>query len=201
RRIGDLYPMKRSGLAQRFGTALITRLDQALGCGGETLSPLAPAPDHRVTVAFAEPISTPESIHRVAEILVERLARELTEHQRGARGLKLFAYRIDGAVSTVAIGTARASAEARHLFHLIAEKLEAIDPGPGIEFISLAAERTEIVSPLQSGMIDTSQGFNGETAVSAADLAPLMDRLANRLGADRLARPTPEESHMPERAI
>ncbi len=110
--------------------------------------------------------------------------------------MKLAAYRLDGAVSAVSIGTARASAEARHLFHLLAEKLEQIDPGPGIEFMSLAAERTEIATPLQSGMIDPD-----ETAISAADLAPLMDRLANRLGADRLARPVPEESHMPERAI
>ncbi|HVY99892.1 MAG TPA: DNA polymerase Y family protein [Dongiaceae bacterium] len=196
RRIGDLYPLKRAGLAQRFGTGLITRLDQVLGCAGETLSPLAPPPDHRVSLGFAEPISAPESIRRAAEILVERLARELAEHQRGARALKLSAYRLDGAASVVAIGTARASAEARHLFHLLAEKLEQIDPGPGIEFMSLAAERSEVVSPLQSGMIDTD-----ETAVSAADLAPLMDRLANRLGADRLARPVPEESHMPERAI
>jgi protein ImuB len=196
RRIGDLYPLKRAGLAQRFGTGLITRLDQALGCAAETLSPLSPPPDHRVSLGFAEPISAPESIHRVAEMLVERLARELAEHQRGARALKLSAYRIDGAVSAVAIGTARASAEARHLFHLLAERLEQIDPGPGIEFMSLAAERTEIVAPLQSGMIDAD-----ESAISAADLAPLMDRLANRLGADRLARPAPEESHMPERAI
>jgi len=196
RRIGDLYPLKRAGLAQRFGTGLITRLDQALGCAGETLSPLSPPPDHRVSLGFAEPIATPESIRKVAEILVERLARELAEHQRGARALKLIAYRLDNAVSAVAIGTARASAEARHLFHLLAEKLEQIDPGPGIEFMSLAAERTEVVSPLQSGMIDTD-----EAAISAADLAPLMDRLANRLGADRLARPTPQESHMPERAI
>jgi protein ImuB len=196
RRIGDLYPLKRAGLAQRFGTGLITRLDQALGCAGETLSPLSPPPDHRVSLGFAEPIAAPEQIRRVAELLVERLARELAEHQRGARALKLSAYRLDNAVSTVAIGTARASAEARHLFHLLAEKLERIDPGPGVEFVSLAAERTEVVSPLQSGMIDTD-----EAAISAADLAPLMDRLANRLGADRLARPKPEESHMPERAI
>jgi protein ImuB len=196
RKIGDLYPMKRAGLAQRFGTALITRLDQALGCAAETLSPLLPPPDHRVSLGFGEPISAPESIRRVSEILVERLARELSEHQRGARALKLCAYRIDGVVSGITIGTARASAEPRHLFHLIAEKLERIDPGPGIEFMSLAAERAEIVSALQSGMIDMD-----EAAVSAADLAPLMDRLANRLGAERLARPVPVESHVPERAV
>jgi protein ImuB len=200
RKIGDLYPMKRAGLAQRFGTALITRLDQALGCAAETLSPLLPPPEHRIGLGFAEPISAPESLHRVSEILVERLVRELAEHQRGARLLKLSAYRIDGVVSALTIGTARASAEPRHLFHLIAEKLERIDPGPGIEFMSLAAERTEVVSVLQSGLIDP--GFDrDEAAVSAADLAPLIDRLANRLGAERLAQPIPVESHMPERAI
>ena len=196
RRIGDLYPMKRAGLAQRFSTALITRLDQALGCAAETLSPLLPPPEHRVGLGFAEPISAPESIRRVSEILVERLTQELAEHQRGARTLKLSAYRLDSTVSAVAIGTARASAAPRHLFHLLAEKLERIDPGPGIEFMNLAAARTEIVTPLQSGMIDMD-----EAAISAADLAPLMDRLANRLGAERLARPVPVESHVPERAI
>jgi protein ImuB len=196
RKIGDLYPMQRAGLAQRFGTALITRLDQALGCAAETLSPLLPPPEHRVGLGFAEPISAPESLHRVSEILVERLARELAEHQRGVRALKLSAYRLDGVVSAVTIGTARASAEPRHLFHLIAEKLEQIDPGPGIEFMSLAAERTEVVTALQSGMIDMD-----ETAISAADLAPLIDRLANRLGAERLARPMPVQSHVPERAV
>ncbi|GAB2179640.1 Y-family DNA polymerase [Dongia sp. agr-C8] len=196
RKIGDLYPMKRAGLAQRFGTKLITRLDQALGCAAETLSPLLPPPEHRIGLGFAEPISAPESLRRVAEILVERLARELAGHQRGARSLKLSAYRLDGVVSALTIGTARASAEPRHLFHLIAEKLERIDPGPGIEFMSLAAERTEVATALQAGMIDMD-----ETAVSAADLAPLMDRLANRLGAERLARPMPVESHVPERAI
>lgn len=196
RKIGDLYPMKCAGLAQRFGTALITRLDQALGCAAETLSPLLPPPEHRIGLGFAEPISAPDSIRRVSEILVERLVRELAEHQRGARALKLSAYRIDGVVSAIAIGTARASAEPRHLFHLIAEKLERIDPGPGIEFMSLAAERTEVVTALQSGMIDLD-----EAAISAADLAPLMDRLANRLGAERLGRPVPVESHVPERAV
>jgi len=196
RKIGDLYPMKRAGLAQRFGTALLTRLDQALGCAAETLSPLLPPPEHRVGLGFGEPISAPESLRRVSEILVERLARELAAHQRGARALKLCAYRLDNAVSTLTIGTARASAEPRHLFHLIAEKLERIDPGPGIEFMSLAAERTEVVTALQPGMIDPD-----EAAVSAADLAPLMDRLANRLGAERLARPVPVESHVPERAV
>jgi len=196
RKIGDLYPMQRAGLAQRFGQPLLNRLDQALGCAAETLSPLAPPPERRVGLGFAEPISEPESIHRVTEILVERLSRELAEHQRGTRALRLAAYRIDGEVSAIAIGTARASAETRHLLHLLAGKLEQIDPGPGIEFMSLAADRTEVVEALQSGLIDPD-----ESAISAADLAPLLDRLANRLGSERLARPVPVESHVPERAV
>jgi protein ImuB len=67
--------------------------------------------------------------------------------------------------------------------------------------MSLAAERTEVVAALQSGMIDPGLIDLDEAAISAADLAPLMDRLANRLGAERLARPVPVESHVPERAV
>ncbi len=196
RKIGDLYPMKRAGLAQRFGAGLIARLDRPWA---------APPRRSRRSCRRRSTGSASASPNRsrlrnrstaCPRFLVERLSRELAEHQRGARALKLSAYRIDGVVSTLTIGTARASAEPRHLFHLIAEKLERIDPGPGIEFMSLAAERTEVVTALQSGMIDMD-----EAAISAADLAPLMDRLANRLGAERLGRPVPVESHVPERAV
>ena len=72
-----------------------------------TLSPLAPPPDRRVEIGFAEPISAPESIHRATEVLVQRLSRMLGEHQLGVRALRLTAYRLDGTVSGIAIGTAR----------------------------------------------------------------------------------------------
>ncbi len=195
KRIGALYPLPRASLARRFGPLLLKRLDQALGYESESLSPLAPVPERRVSLNFAEPIAAPESIRRAAELLVERLMPELAAHQLGVRRLGLRAYRLDNTVQTVAIGTARASADAAHVGRLLREKLDAIDPGLGIEFISLAAEATERIGAVQ-GAFDAEDA----AAMSAADLAPLLDRLANRLGPGNVVRPQPVASHIPERA-
>ena len=47
KRIGDLYPLPRAGLARRFGgeegVELVRRLDQALGAAAEPLEPVRPA--------------------------------------------------------------------------------------------------------------------------------------------------------------
>ena len=196
KRIGALYPLPRASLARRFGPLLLKRLDQALGYESESLSPQAPVPERRVSLNFAEPIAAPDSIHRAAELLVERLMPELAAHQLGARRLSLRAYRLDNTGQTVAIGTARASADAAHIGRLLREKLGAIDPGLGIEFISLAAEATERIGAVQ-GAFDAEDA----AAISAADLAPLLDRLANRLGPGNVVRPRPVESHIPERAV
>lgn len=195
-KIGDLYPLPRASLAKRFGAALLKRLDQALGYESESLSPLAPPPERRVSLNFAEPIAAPESIQRAVELLIERLMPELAAHQLGARRLTLRAYRLDNTVAAVTIGTARASADPAHLERLFREKLELIDPGLGIEFISLSADVTERISAAQTAFDAEDAG-----AVTAADLAPLLDRLANRLGPKNVARPMPIESHIPERAV
>ena len=79
RRIGALYPLPRAEVTKRFGPLLLTRLDQALGYQAESLSPLAPKPDHRVSLVFAEPISTPEQIAAACVHLMERLLKDLAE--------------------------------------------------------------------------------------------------------------------------
>ncbi len=44
-------------------------------------------------------------------------------------------------------------------------------------------------------------GFAGGKGGGEADLAALIDRLANRLGSRAVARPVPRASHVPERAV
>src|SRR5204862_7022006 len=57
KRIGELYPMPRDALTRRFGETVAQRLDQALDNLPEPLSPLGEAPDRRVRLSFAEPIT------------------------------------------------------------------------------------------------------------------------------------------------
>lgn len=195
RRIGDLYPLPRADLAKRFGAGLLERLDQALGYAAESLSPLAPRPDHRVSLVFAEPIATAEAIAQAVQILLTRLLRELEDQELGVRRLGLVAYRLDEAAPGLIVGTARPSCDGKHLLRLITEKLGTIDPGPGIERMSLSALASEKLSAIQ-GNFD-----NRHAAVAEADLAPLVDRLTNRLGSGSLTVPRAIASHVPERAV
>ncbi|HYN46567.1 MAG TPA: DNA polymerase Y family protein, partial [Allosphingosinicella sp.] len=59
-RIGELLAMPRAPLQRRFGAALLTRLDQALGRAGEPFDPIVPEEPPSVTLRFQEPIATAE---------------------------------------------------------------------------------------------------------------------------------------------
>lgn len=202
KRIGDLYEMPRSALAQRFGEVVARRLDQALGALGEPVSPLLSVPARRSRLAFAEPISVPEDLVRISRRLVEELCRGLAAEGAGARRLELACYRVDGAVERVAIGTARPSRDPRHLARLLEEKLSGIDPGLGIEDMVLSAPVAEPLAAAQISLARLREGDGrGGSGGNDADLAALIDRLGNRLGLANLRRLAPRESHLPERAV
>jgi protein ImuB len=194
-RIGELYPIPRAALAARCGEGVALRLDQALGLAAEPLSPLPPRPLRWSRRSFAEPIATPEAIAVAVRELLQHLARRLGEDGVGARQLALTLYRTDGRIERVAIGTAFPSRDTRHLWRLFEEKLPQIDPGLGIEDMVLTATSAE---PLAAAQLDLD---GGDDRSGNADLAALIDRLANRFGTRALARPVLRESHVPERAV
>src|SRR6266478_4932336 len=194
KRIGDLYAMPRDALTRRFGETVAQRLDQALDDLPEPLSPLGEAPSRRVRLSFAEPITGPADLvlatERLTTDLVQRLAREGT----GARRLDLAFHRVDGRVERIRLGTARPSRDPRHLAVLFKERLDTIDPGLGVEDMILTAFAVEPLPAEQIGLAGYSA--NSETS----GIAPLLDRLGNKLGLAALSRIEPRESHIPERA-
>jgi protein ImuB len=96
----------------------------------------------------------------------------------------------------VTVGTSRPCREPRQLHRLFQEKLETVDPGFGIERALLEAEVAEPLLPEPIAW----RGLGAGDLDQARDLAPLVDRLSNRLGREAVARLVPRESHMPERA-
>jgi protein ImuB len=194
-RIGELYPISRAALAARCGDGVALRLDQALGLAAEPLSPLPPTPLLWSRRSFVEPIATAAAIAAATRELLQHLSRSLGEEGFGARRLSLALYRIDGRIERAAIGTAFPSRDTRHLWRLFEEKLPQIDPGLGLEDMVLTAHSVEKLAAAQLGL-------DGEAAHNdSADLAALIDRLANRLGTRALAQPIARESHIPERAV
>lgn len=192
--IGQLMDIPRGPLARRFGAATLERLDQALGRGREALTYRRPPNPWFTRLAFAEPISAPEDMARVAFDICDRLCARLEAEGRGARRFEIAYHRLDGKSPGATVGLSLPGRDARRIGKLFAPKLEAIDPGFGVEVVTLLAFEVEPISGRQAKL-------EGATDAAVEDgLAPLVDRLANRLGAARVWRATPAESHVPELA-
>jgi protein ImuB len=194
RTIGHLYPLPRANLTRRFGVTLCLQLDRALGDLPEILRPRQPAPDYSERLTSTEGILTAEGIAFALQKLLEKLCARLNADHKGLRAATLSAFRVDGYVERVSIGTGQPSRSVKHIFRLFGEKLGTIDPGLGLELFILAATRTEDMNPAQDALFE-SQGFDN------AALPELVDRLAAKLGPGRIYRTLPRESHWPERAV
>ena len=194
RRLAQLMEIPRGPFARRFGQAAMTRMDQALGREAEALSFRRPPTPWFARLAFAEPISAPEDMARVTADVTARLCARLETEGQGARRFEVAFHRVDGKALPVAVGLALPGRDARRIAKLFAPKLETVDPGFGIEVVTIAAHEVEPISGRQ-GRIDASRN-----AAVEEGLAPLVDRLVNRLGEDRVWRARPAESHVPELA-
>ncbi|WP_245825111.1 Y-family DNA polymerase, partial [Sphingomonas azotifigens] len=190
--IGELAALPRAPLVRRFGTTIAARLDQALGRIPEPVTPVTPPEPIAVTQRFAEPIATPEAIAHWLGDLVHRLAEALAEAGQGARRIGLVADRVDGVPQRIGIGLARASRDPAHLLRLLARRIDQIEPGYGLDAMTLHLLRSE---PL--GSLPVDERLDAETV---PDLAPLIDTLATRIGMARLWRMRPVESDVPERS-
>lgn len=193
-RIADLYPMPRGPLARRLGLSTVQRLDQARGLEPEPIVSVVPYKAPSVTRRLFEPIGTAEVITRVIGDLVDDLADQLQARGLGVRAAVLTCVRVDGEERRIAIGTAKATRDAKHLKRMFGSRIERIEPGLGIEAMTLAAPSVEELSP--AALAADLAGDSG-----APDIAPLIDRLAGRVGGAALFRVAARESDVPERAV
>ncbi len=191
-RVLDAEARPRAPLALRFGPELLQRLDQAYGRTDEPIVPVLVPETASARRAFAEPISAPETLARHTFRLVEALCRTLEAKGLGARVLDLGLQRVDGRLEAVRVRLARPSREAKRLARLLCEKLDVVDPGFGVEAMTLLAPAAEPLAPKTSGAL-------GETA--RPDVTDLVDTLSNRIGPRRLYRMAPAESDVPERSV
>jgi protein ImuB len=82
------------------------------------------------------------AIERLAQMLCGKLARA----EQGCRRLALWIARADGSSTVIEAGLSAPSREPQHLFRLFKERIEALDLGFGVDFMSLAALLTEAPS-------------------------------------------------------
>ena len=199
KRIGDLYPMPRAGLARRFrdegGVGLVQRLDQALGFAGEALTPVRPPPKYRAWQTWMEPVGDIEGVEARLRELTADLAAPLVRDGQGARALTLTGFRSDGGSTGLSVRMGRPGRDASIWLRLFREAgLGRLELGFGLDALMLTVDTVEPMVAQQGALEREAE------AKQAESLAALIDRLSARLGEDRVLISESVDSWIPERA-
>lgn len=200
RRIGDLIGQPRAALARRFGTGLVLRLDQALGSAPEPVSPAAP-PDHFATrLNLPEPIGLEDDMVAALDKMLPTLCKRLTGKGRGARTVRLEAYRSDGSMQWLTVSLARPAQDPDRLRPLLRMKLADIDAGFGIDMLRLEVVQHEPVhARTVTGHMEAGAAVQRRLTDQNA-LDDLIGRLGARVGMEAITRRHPGQSHLPEKS-
>ena len=194
--VADIAGQPRAPFAARFGDGLLRRLDQALGCADEPITPRLPLPSAMAERRFPDPIACEDDVLGTIEQLAQELGRVLERRGEGARLVALALFRADGAVHRLEIGTGTPLREASRVRRLFEDRLavlgDAADPGFGFDMIRLSALVTEHCDPVQTGLAGSDQ---------SEELAHLIDRLGARFGLRRVTRAVAQDTHIPEYAV
>jgi protein ImuB len=193
--IGYLMGLPRAPLAARFGTELLSRLDQAVGKEAESISPILPIPELVAERRFADPLVYEDDIRETICRLAANLAVSLEKRGLGVLACHLALYRVDGEVVSLDVFTANPVCDPIRIRGLFEERLDALhddfDAGFGFDVMRLGAGETAPLVPMQSSL----DGHSNTTD----DYHALVDRLGARIGNDRILRVVLADTHIPER--
>lgn len=199
RRIDELASLPRAALARRFGQDVLRRLDQALGVEPEPVSPAKPPLHFAMRLTLPEPIGLEADILAGIDRLLPPLCRKLAEKGRGARRVRLQAFRSDKTMQSIEVGLARPSATPDRIRPLLALKLGDIDAGFGIDCLRLEAHVTEPRHAQQhKGHLEAAGAVSARLAADT-EVEDLIGRLGARIGLEALTRLHPGDSHIPEK--
>jgi len=200
KRVSDVIGMPRAALARRFGRGLVKRLDQALGREPEPVSPLRADTHFAVRLTLPDPIGLAEDLIAGIDRLLPALCAKLQDKGRGARRIRLQAFRADQGTETFEVGLARPTDRPAALRPLLLMKLDDIDAGFGIDTLRIEAHVTEPLTHHQhKGQLDAARAAIQAQALGTGGIDALVGRLGTRIGLEAMTRLHPADSHLPEK--
>jgi protein ImuB len=199
--LGELRRLPRTGLARRFGEALLTELDRARGDCPDPREPLVPEPRFEARVELFERADSSEQVLQGAHLLLAQLVTWAQAQHARIGGFTLAMrherrHRSDTDTpehTELPLALAEACNDAQHLQLLLRERLARLPlPAP-----TLALR-------LRCHQLQRSAAPNGELFPTAAGarqgLTRLIERLQARLGPEQVQQPVLCEDHRPERS-
>lgn len=189
--VGELAATPRAPLALRFGNEVTRRIDQMFGRVAEVMEPLRTEEMVETSKVFGEPIAAADTIAKYIRRLSAELSARLEERGYGMKRADLWVHRVDSKSQSIRVGLAKPARDPARISKLLCDRIDQIDPGFGIEKLTLTAVHTE---PLEERQVLSSL-----IEEEVADILPVIEVLSNR-GA-KLYRVTPVASDVPERSF
>ncbi|HEY1090533.1 MAG TPA: DNA polymerase Y family protein [Burkholderiaceae bacterium] len=198
RRLADVRRLPRAALARRFGAELLLALDRAYGEIAEAHAWISAPEQFDARLELPYRVEHSQALGHYAEALLRQFCAWLAARHAGVRQLTLawehdaMRARDAGSGGALTLHTADTTRDFRHLARLMAEHLAKTElAAPAGELRLSATEILPLATPTAALLPELR-------TQSSESLNALLERLAVRLGPERVCRAQLREDHRPE---
>lgn len=189
--IGQLYEIKSTELARRFGLELTQALATSTGLEPDPVSPATADPIYAARMTLPEPIGFQSDLENVLERLAGSVCGKLQDTQKGARRFVLTVRCVDTGDHPISVGFAKPCFEVRPILQQFARPLDELKIEFGADWFRLEAQSIEPIRFRQTRL--------GEAVDTADSVARAISTIGNRIGFDHVRRYEARDAHLPER--
>ena len=189
-KIGQLYDMKSSELARRFGLGLTKSLGALLGHAPDPITPKAADPVYAARMTLPEPIGFMDDLETVLQRLAERVCDRLEASQMGARRFHYTVRCVDTGDHQIDIGFARPCFKTEPVIRQFLHPLSKLKIEYGADWFRLSTSEIEPIKQRQMAI--------GEEEKKHDHRFQLIETLGNRIGFDHVRVFKQTDSHIPE---
>ena len=194
RTLGDVRRLPRGGISRRFGAALLSALDQAYHLRPEVHEWIVLPERFKARLELMSRVEVAPAMLFAARRLILQMCGWLSARHSGTTAFVLrwahdtMRSSSAGEGGEAIIRTGALCRDVEHLCRLLAENLAKVQLAAPVGDLELEALEVEPLSPQSDSLLpDATQ--QGET------LALALERIAARLGPERVLRPVPAEDH------
>ncbi|MEO1242508.1 MAG: DNA polymerase Y family protein [Pseudomonadota bacterium] len=188
--IGQLYDIKSSELARRFGLDLTKTLGCSLGYEPDPITPIAGEPVYAARMTLPEPIGYKSDLEGVLKRLAGSVCERLQKNQKGARHFTLTVRCVDTGDHELNIGFAHPCSEPGLILQQFTHPIDKLKIEFGADWFRLVANHTDPLQPRQAAL--------GQDAKEAEKVNRIISTLGNRIGFDHVRKFANRESNLPE---
>ena len=189
--IGQLYEIKSSELARRFGLELTCALGMSTGQDPDPISPRTADLPFAARMSLPEPIGFQSDLEGVLRRLAGSVCERLHSAQKGARRFVLTVRCVDTGDHHLPVGFAKPCFEVGPILQQFARPLDTLKIEYGADWFRLEAQSVEPIRLRQTRF--------GEGVDVADNVARAISTIGNRIGFDHVHRFEARDSHLPER--